>query len=269
MKVTSLCVWVQCLSEVDQASQRQRYCVNCGETFTATGCNHRYCSACGEERARVRNREKAKRYLERHREKLREKRRERYGARHKGKPQPNPETGYIGNGVFQRKCRSCGETFKTGSAKGYYCRECQKIRTIQLERKRQMTLRYVEKHRRRLKIWNMRVRNTKKYCKMGTFDNKEYLQIVDNGRVFGALLLQKGISINSKGRFTKQGWMERSVYVGIDKRILRIDGNVYCGECGADVIKATQNNSNYTIPAELCCKSCGLVYELDDLAQLT
>ena len=104
---------------------------------------------------------------------------------------------------------------------------------------------------------------------MGTFDNKEYLEILDNGRIFGALLLQKGISINSKGRFTKKGSVERSAYLGIDKRILRVEDKIYCGECGANVIKATQNNSNYTIPAELCCKSCGLVYELDDLAELT
>ena len=120
-----------------------------------------------------------------------------------------------------------------------------------------------------MRIWNTRVRNTKKHCKMGTFDNKEYLEILDNGRVFGALLLEKNISINSKGRFTKQGSMERSAYLGIDKRILRIDGNIYCGECGAEIILVKTNHSNYTIPAELCCKSCGLVYELDDLAQLT
>lgn len=120
-----------------------------------------------------------------------------------------------------------------------------------------------------MRIWNTRVRNSKKLCKLGTFDNKEYLEILDNGRVFGALLLQKGISINSKGRFTKQGYMKRSAYLGVDRRILRVEGKIYCGECGADVIKATQNSSNYTIPVELCCKNCGLVYELDDLAVLT
>jgi len=130
-----------------------------------------------------------------------------------------------------------------------------------------MTLPYVEKHRRRMRIWNIRVRNAKKHCKLGTFDSKEYLEILDNGRVFGALLLQKGISINSKGRFTKQGSVERSAYLGIDRRILRMDdGNIYCDECGAEIMLARKNHTNYTIPIELCCRSCGLVYELDDLA---
>ena len=254
MKVTSLCVWVKGLTESCQANQRQHYCLNGGESFTATGGNHRYCSACGEERRRQRNREKGKRDYERHREELREKYRKRSGK-------PRLRTGYLGlddqgKRSFERTCRKCGKPYITTGVKARYCLKCQQVR-------------YRDRKLRRMRIYNTRVRNTQKLCKAGTFDNKEYLQILDNGRIFGALLLQKGISINARGRYTKQGSMERSAYLGIDKRILRIDGNIYCDECGAEILLVRTNHTNYTIPIELCCKSCGLVYELDDLAQLT
>lgn len=218
----------------------QRQCINCGEAFTAKGANHRYCQPCGIERAKLRNREKARRYWEKHRK----------GAkRRKGKPRL--ETGYIGNRVFQRKCRACGETFKTGSGKGYYCAKCQKLRTIRLNR--------AGAKRRGIRRRNSGRRNT-----LGTL-GKRHLQVV-KGRIYGAQLLEKGREINVEHYFGRWQGTEGGFYAGSSYYLMRLcKDKLYCGECGADVIVARRNHTNYTISVELCCKGCGLVYELDDL----
>ena len=152
---------------------------------------------------------------------------------------------------LNRNCRKCGRPFTTGSTRAYYCRDCQRVRDIL--KRREASLRYFR-----------RLRNSGKVCLAGTF-GESYLEIVD-GRVRGAVLLEKDMSfiICDRSFFklfpyssSPPEYEETStitIYLILWKR------KPYCGECGSELTVARQNE-DYTIPAEICCKSCGLVYE--------
>jgi len=162
------------------------------------------------------------------------------------------------NRQLKRICRKCGKPFTTGCTKAHYCRECQKIRRAISQRR----------HARR---YERKARNSGKDYKTGTFGER-YLE-TENGRVRGAVLLEEHLSINSY-HFYRQplnnGNLFEFEYETVYLRIYLIvwKGKLYCGECGDKVIVARENEQ-YTIPAEICCTSCGLVYELDQLAELT
>ena len=145
--------------------------------------------------------------------------------------------------VFHRVC-SCGRSFETRSSNGRFCQRCSRINKLLLRKK-----------------WDSQNR------KNGTL-KKSYLEITPDGRVKGAVLLEKGISINSSGRFNNPSSSRRwwSIRLLIMRWLNEFDylvfnGKIYCGECGSPIIIARENE-HYTIPTEPCCKSCGLVYQL-------
>ena len=165
----------------------------------------------------------------------------------------------INRGALQlkRKCRKCGKPFTTGCPKAHYCRECQRVRDVY--RARRKALRY---ERRR--------KNSGKRYGQGTFNEKWYLA-TENGRIRGALLLERHVSINAHGfhrlapfngdpPFEYEAIYLMIIYVKAGRRRL------YCGECGSRLMVARETEY-YTIPAEVCCQDCGLVYEFDDLAE--
>lgn len=136
--------------------------------------------------------------------------------------------------LFHRKC-SCGRTFETRGSKGRFCQRCSRV--------------------------NRRLQNNRPKRRNGTF-RKNYLEISD-GRVNGAVLLEKGISINRSHFFSgakkpKSEWFDEFDYL-VDYLIF--NGKIYCGECCSPIIIARENQ-HYTVPKEPCCKNCGLIYEL-------
>ena len=167
-------------------------------------------------------------------------------------------------------CWKCGKPFTTRSPKARYCRECQRVRDIL--KRREASLRCFR-----------RQMNSGKVDMRGTF-GKRYLEIV-NGRVSGAVLLEDRRYIRIYGVHTlpackgsppveyEANYMMISRLV-IPLRIAYIiiylikKRKIVCSECGSQITVARENEA-YTIPAEICCKSCGLVYEIDDLAELT
>ena len=158
---------------------------------------------------------------------------------------------------LNRNCRKCGRPFTTGSTNGHYCRECQKARTF-------LSLRKASRR------YERRKRNSAKFYEAGTF-NEGYLKIV-NGRVRGATLLEANISINRYGFGRMQPHSGSVPYLIIyDQSILTTylikKRNIVCGECGSQLIMARENQ-HYTIPAEICCRNCGLVYEWDEFCGL-
>ena len=144
--------------------------------------------------------------------------------------------------LFHRRC-SCGRTFKTRSPNGRFCQRCSAA------------------NRRLLRRKHNRMRNEKK----GTF-RKNYLDITSDGRVRGAVMLERGITPNITGIFTGSKRLLQRFLCCVDGfeylvEYLIINGGIYCGECGSPIIIARENE-HYTIPTEPCCKSCGLVYQL-------
>ena len=94
-----------------------------------------------------------------------------------------------------------------------------------------------------------------------------------NGRVQGAILLEKHVSINAHGFYRLPPYNGKAPFDYEETYVTMIyliiwNRKIFCGECGSELTVARENE-HYTIPAELCCKNCGLVYELDDLAELT
>ena len=151
---------------------------------------------------------------------------------------------------LNRNCRKCGRPFTTGSTNGHYCRECQKARTFLLQRKAS-------------RRYERRKRNSAKFYEAGTF-NEGYLKIV-NGRVRGTILLEANISINTYGFGRMQPFNGRPPFESEETCIITIylivwKRKPYCGECGSELTVARENGY-YTIPAEIVCPSCGLVYE--------
>ncbi|NVM26908.1 MAG: hypothetical protein HWN70_13460 [Desulfobacterales bacterium] len=109
--------------------------------------------------------------------------------------------------------------------------------------------------------------NSGKVDILGTFEER-YLEIV-NSRVRGAVLLEKRRSISIYGVHTLPQCkgsppVEYEAIYLITIYLIIWNGKAYCGECGSQLTVARENE-HYTIPAEICCKSCGLVYELDDI----
>lgn len=151
---------------------------------------------------------------------------------------------------LNRNCRKCGKPFTTGSPKGYYCRECQRVRDFL--RRREASLRYFR-----------RLRNSGKVDVVGTF-GESYLEVV-NGRVRGAVLLKKDVSfIISDRSFFKLFPYSGSPPIGYDAQYLMIflivcERQKVCSDCGSELTVARENGQ-YTIPAEICCKKCGVVY---------
>jgi len=91
--------------------------------------------------------------------------------------------------------------------------------------------------------------------RIGTFNEKKYLEIV-NGRVRGALLLEKGVGINNNHYFSlKDCGCGSAAYL-----VAVLGSQLYCLECGGHIVLARENE-NYTIPIEVACSKCGLVYE--------
>ena len=136
-----------------------------------------------------------------------------------------------GKRTWQRNCRNCGEAFITRGSHKFYCDECQNYR------------------------YNCQA--NKKV--MGTF-GLNYLELY-NGRVRGAVLLEKGIAINSRRYYRIRGrWYASKGYEYAVSYLIATYEKNYCDECGAEITIARENEI-YTA-TELCCKSCGLVYQL-------
>ena len=151
---------------------------------------------------------------------------------------------------FKRSCEKCGKPFITGCPRAYYCPKCQMVRRVQ--RKRQVARIHAE---RRINS-NVRVG-------VGTF-GEWYLEVI-RGRIRGAVLLEDHKSINSYWRSFKGSApadYEACLIIYLIEIILKRRRS--CEECGSELIVARENEV-YTIPAEICCQGCGLVYELDDL----
>jgi len=158
---------------------------------------------------------------------------------------------------WNRICRKCGDPFTTKSPKGYYCRECQRLRRVLQQRS----------HARRYE----RKKRNSGIAKQGTF-GKRYLKI-EGGRIRGAVLLEEHIGVNSH-HFYRQSFkgngkalFEYEAIYLITIYLVVWKGKVFCGECGSQLTVARENEY-YTIPVEVCCRSCGLVFELDDLMEI-
>jgi len=104
----------------------------------------------------------------------------------------------------------------------------------------------------------MRERNSgKNKPSIGTFDEKKYLKVTAEGRIRGAIILEKGISINGSNHY----FSLKNHNCGSAAYLVAVLGNqLYCLECGGQIVLARENE-NYTIPIEVACSKCGLVYE--------
>ena len=156
---------------------------------------------------------------------------------------------------FNRICRKCGDPFTTRSPKGYYCRECQRVRRVLQQR------RYARRYERK--------KRNSGIAKQGTF-GKRYLEVV-RGRIRGAMMLEECIGVNSH-HFYRQSFNGRALFEYEAIYLIRIyliiwNRKLYCGECGSQ-LRVARENEYYTIPVEVCCRSCGLVFELDDLVEI-
>lgn len=148
---------------------------------------------------------------------------------------------------YKCECKLCGQLFEKRCGNSFYCEECRE----KVNRRNR---------RRSQRLYNIKRRNSGKGRKfqLGTF-GKKYLQIVD-GRVKGAVLLEKRISINSLG-FGNGPKQHVCSVCGASSLIIIHNHQGFCSECGARLIVAKEDD-NYTIPEELCCSKCGLVYDL-------
>ena len=158
---------------------------------------------------------------------------------------------------LDRNCKKCGKPFTTRSPKAQYCRECQQVRDIL--KRREASLRCF---RRQMTSGKVDLR--------GTFEER-YLEIV-NGRVRGAVLLEKRRSISIYGVHTLPPCRGSPLVEYVASYLAMIyviiyNGKPYCRECGSQLTVARENEY-YTIPVEVCCRSCGLVYDLDDLVEI-
>ena len=163
--------------------------------------------------------------------------------------------------LWNRVCRECGDFFTTRSPKGYYCRECQRVRRVLQQRK----------HARR---YERKARNSGKDNKLGTF-GKRYLEVVD-GRIRGAMMLQEHVGVNSHHLYRQQlngsppVEYETTAHLALICLLVRrlcLSRSLICEECKCEVIVA-RHNEHYTIPTEITCEGCGLVYDPEDLAEL-
>ena len=164
------------------------------------------------------------------------------------------------NGIsrqLRRICRKCGRPFTTGSPKAHYCRPCQRVRRALQQRK------YARQYERR-------ARNSGRDHRIGTFE-KSYLKVV-KGRVRGAVLLEIHVSINAQGFYRQAPFNGKAPVEYEETCIMTIyltlwKSKPFCGGCGSELIMARENE-HYTIPAEICCERCGLVYSLDNLVEI-
>ena len=160
------------------------------------------------------------------------------------------------NGEYHRNCRKCGKPFSTRGKRSYYCLECQRVRDILTAR-------------RKARRYYRKMRNSGKPYKMGTFE-KGYLEVA-GGRVRGAILLEKHVSINGRGfyRLHRSPFNGKAPFRYEETHVITIyliiwNRKIFCGECGSQLTVARENEY-YTIPAEICCRSCGLVYDFATL----
>lgn len=196
------------------------------------------------------------------------------------------------NRRWQRSCKSCGRSFTATASNVYYCAECGRQRQARRKRERERRIRgtkgvYLGKTAGK-RTWKRKCRNCGKtfrttgshkfYCDecqnfryncqankkvLGTF-GLNYLELY-NGRVRGAVLLEKRIAINSRryyriaGRWYASKGYEYNVSYLIATYLATYE-KIYCDECGAEITIARENQIYTT--RELCCKTCGLVYQL-------
>lgn len=148
--------------------------------------------------------------------------------------------------VYDSNCKRCGQLFIKRTHNSLHCPRCRE----EINR---------NKHRRTHRLYKIKRRNSGVTSdrQLGTFATN-YLEVVNN-RIHGAVLLEKGISINGSTLFTSQKAICDEC--GSDLLLIISDHKAYCPECGAELIIARENES-YSMPAELCCPQCGLVYPL-------
>ena len=155
-----------------------------------------------------------------------------------------------GDRAWKLNCRKCGKPFIATGPKSKHCRECQRVRDLLSKRRKN------QRYRRKVRYDEIRM------VRIGTFGEK-YLELY-RGRIRGAVLLEKRIAINSRHYYRIGGqWYASKGYVeyyGVSYLMATCKKKIYCDECGAEITIARENDI-YTA-TELCCKSCGLVYEL-------
>jgi len=150
---------------------------------------------------------------------------------------------WSGDRKFQRKCKKCGSLFTTGNPRVFYCPKCQEKISVEKQRR----------YHKRNRIREKNTRKTKRNQRIGTF-GKGYLEIV-NGRVRGAVLLEKGLSPNGSNSHNDVCGCGSAAYL-----VAVLGDQLYCLECGGQIILARENE-NYTMPIEVACSKCGVVYE--------
>jgi len=96
---------------------------------------------------------------------------------------------------------------------------------------------------------------------VGTF-GKRYLEVVEE-RVYGAVLLEQGMSVNASSNWTYGKSLECEG-CGSNMIIDIIDHEAFCPECGAKIVIARENE-HYSMQAEPVCDNCGLVYDTKNL----
>jgi len=79
-----------------------------------------------------------------------------------------------------------------------------------------------------------------------------------NGRILGAVLLEKGIGINNFPLYN--GGRPERCECGSNRLICITDHEAFCVECGSRIMLARENEY-YSMPLEPVCPSCGLVYQ--------
>jgi len=151
--------------------------------------------------------------------------------------------------VFQRACPRCSSAFTTGNPKTFYCGRCQPA--VSIEKRR----RYQRRYRRMRK----RTMGREPFRALGTFSERHLS--IHSGRVLLALMLEKGISPNSRFRAHNDDYDGKLQCedCGEDLLVSIIGHELFCPECGSPILLARENKE-YSIPIEPVCRSCGLVF---------
>ncbi|MEM3464192.1 MAG: hypothetical protein QXL91_04950 [Candidatus Bathyarchaeia archaeon] len=151
-----------------------------------------------------------------------------------------------------RRCVECGSKFTTNSPNKVRCDLCQRIHRLETLKRRERMRRKFRKAQRQI---------------LGTKDQSTCLKVLPNGRVAGALWLEKRVGGKKVRRlFNGDGQIQCSTCESTFLMMI-IDGQPYCTECGGTIVVARENE-HYSA-TEICCGKCGLVYETPMPLRLT
>ena len=163
--------------------------------------------------------------------------------------------------LLTKKCRACNESFEATRNNQLYCKPCADAR--RKEKMRMYHKKWVNKGG--LERHLIRQKNSGKTpVTKGTFGDT-YLEVNSEGRVNGALWLEKKRDFNGSGKLRGiKPPRDLSLFSKFD--LLSVRNKIYCGECWSPFpLIIAPSNEYYSMMYEACCGNCGLVIDREKL----